>query len=869
MKKTNIGSLMLLLTVGLCGCNGNGDGGTSSLEETSSSSSSSTSSTIEEPSVKNLRRNGTISLNVTGLSAFITGFGELHYNSGVSYSYGDRSVESDSDDGLNAELLISPSNGIEYQRDKKTISASESTIENYKALGNLFGFFDGLGSLVKGMLPEGLSNDFSSTYKAPSAYYSSIKKMEDDEISALDEKLSLSYTEDQGFVYALTDETGKLASSDYSKLRAYATKDNSVLKSIKGIVQAFCTSVGEGSFDVSAIDFIGLFNSLIPDSFDWSEEDNAKIVKMVVDILATGISGEKTTREDNGIQYTDVKFFINEEGISDFNSNVIPYLTEKLPDASMAISNMELSKLEFKLSSYLNDDGEYVFSGIGLNLDLKKVALILNPSISFDLVLNPAVAEISSSYFKELNEKNSVYSSLNDKFQAFYEKAGPYVKFMNTDSPMMNVDLSALDEGTALWAELKDEYSALEDDVKFMLGKSISDDTFNESNNPFTTAKNAIESLSVPSDGITSDNVEDTFKTISKYKNWRDGLSKYENGKKALAALDSYYEATLQNWMEWKKSYDADKDAALAEGSSVENVQKLILRATDSQCLPLESKTVKGADYFSDEQREELSSYTSILSDVANYGKDILDVFKQFIINHTVSDGGTQTIDKELLKQISARFDYSYSNGTYTVKETEDSFASSAAELLFGNSGIHGKLSSKESSSWTDSFISETGGVVKTALQEWADEVALSGKALLANAAYSDADGKNTFDSQYDKLKAEVDSIEMLTAPLTNQQASKYSSDASEMLAACKSVSSLIPTCTISKSLTSVKVKFNSVNYSISVTKDGNAYTLDSSKITRSGSYQTWQFTEDGSYSIVLSYADGSLPYTMTYTFNV
>lgn len=890
IKKLSIGVLVVLSSMLLASCGINEKD--SILSSPSSPNSSNDNGNTDEPSnvvLANQKRNGSFNLDVSlGESAQnFFGFSSLNYHSGVSLVYQTADGKMGKGENENIHFVFNPSDGKGYKdADGNDVDNTTATLNNYQSLSKVFGFFDYLtssplgGMMVAPSIPSGTSDNISPTYKAPAAYYYSLKDLTSEQASDLGEELSLYYLKGEDFYFADTNSKAKASDGSHDQLRAFGQekiKSTDFGSIFEGISQIIGGESGE-SLDASTI--LSLLTAFVPEGeFDTSDNKTLIDISRTLDVLLTGIKGKKETVIDESGAKTIFTIQLNQQALDKVNNEMLPALVEEAGDAGAALAGAKLDDINMSFTSQLGNDNNTYVTDFKFNVSLSNMLMgMVTPKISLDLSLDPSTTKVEDDYFSKAKDTLDFYSGLNDQFLAYYNQVKPYVKFIGIDKPEANIDLSALDEGEKTWADLKTQYGLLSEDSKFMLGNSITADTFT-ADDPFKLAQERLDKVTLPEGGITQDNIESVFgeanamgsydRVISNYKNWRTALENYEKTKPVFDSLEAAYKENEGEWETWSKELQALESKVY----TADDLNKLYLKLITEMPADWSGEFV----FFTEEEQNTLTGLMAPYKDSATQAKVLLKAFTDYLVkNRTVIEGKeTKTFDYKLLVNLGTLPSYTYDEKTHEFTLTSDGSGdkpinqSTFLQNLFSNNenskGVYQSLDEDTQKAWKDDFFSKIDSTnLALTLKDWGDAINGEAEDLLTKSNYQSAQEKQALSDGIKKVQQEIDSLEALTPVVTDYDVDNYTKNSKDILASVNLIKGLVPDSgkvdEKNKTFT-----FDGSKYKIEVQKDGKAYALDDKNIQNKGKDgEVVTFIEKGSYVITLRNLNTSYPYSLT-----
>ena len=530
MKSKKILSLLGLMSlVTLASCQ-NGPSSTTSSSLTSStlssesenSSSSSTSSTTEEPeevTYENYQRNGHLNASIDFLSKDSY---KLSVPADLSFAYG-------SDKSLGDDMELSLRLDEVYDKGTEEEPSMYSATENFKSIQFVYNLPALLGAL-SGMLPPDLDlsflpNDFTAAVPA----YQEIIDSKDAEAFPK-ERLNINLVDGTDLVYTdVAAEEGK------EMLRAFVSSDVSSVSESLGSLDL--DSLLE-SLDFSSIDLTQIFQML--DMLFPTEDTIRPISSLLGEIFYIAGDGlDIDINSDLANASVDVDFRLNETGLSK--------VTDLLVEAAGGDMGSMLSVSSLSLGFTLFTDGEMVNQFGGLRLDAG-LGVELFPGFSMpigvrlDLGFDKEKTTLEKDYFEKRNQTIAGHATTDAAFESFYSKVKSYVS-----GTAAEIDLRA--ETEELLQAYAAEYNDLSEDVKFMLGTSVSPESIlkayqsgRENFGKVLENWNKRENKSFANDGEITSLVKD----ISGYAYWKEALAEDEVGAEIAKAIDETMKNELQ-----------------------------------------------------------------------------------------------------------------------------------------------------------------------------------------------------------------------------------------------------------------------------------------------------------------------------------
>lgn len=794
MKK----KLLLILTIPtmlLASCNST----TSSVVPTTSSkgnptttesnSNPTTDSDQPAPTLKNQSRTGAINLDIKGLELVAPSGFNFHTPITVAYTTANNHFNL-SGANTNIQVAFDPTIGVAYDSADEDgnpiqVSAQDAALSNFEALSVVYGFFDGsILSLAGSMLPAGLSDSFSGTYKAPAAYYFSLGSQAEggslltkENIKDYSETFSLSYLNGEQFYFADTyNKQNSSTNSKYKKVRSFGEKESKMIDlptTIKTVAEMI------SGIDLESFDVLGLLSNFLP--ADFVSSDNA--IARALEVLAAGLEMHKTTRDVDGLTYTDIALSLNDSALDVVNNKMMPALAKET--GQDMLSGINLSYIDLTLSTYPNVNGYTSISDLKFNVGLAtdiaisgfEGGLKMTPSLALDINLGTEETALSDTYFTDLQAQMEFYAGLNDQFLTFFELAKPYIKFINIDKPERNIDLSDLSAGDSIWSDLGSKYKALNEDVKFMVGNSIDGTTFtDDAKNPFKVAATMFDKVKLPEGGTID---EDTISTIfndsmklgpitlpgtwdvTVYKNWKKALRANAKTKPAMDKVDAFYQTKKADWDAWKKVVDASIANTSADKVNQENLQKLQLALT--QNLPGDATIVPSASkylaFLDEDQQTALISSMQYNSDSNLVAETFMTAFNNFAVKNLIDKADAYTA----LIPLAQEFNYDYANGVYTINANGKESSTSFLKTLLD------KLANMNDADKKESLINSFSGSkdnLNTALGNWSNDLQAKLQGIIGEGLTKEK--KKTLESTIEDYRAQTEVIKGLTEAFIN-----------------------------------------------------------------------------------------------------
>ena len=633
----------------------------------------------EEVTYENYTRKGSLSLDLSAggiIGTLAPSLAQASYNSEVLYTFEKASDGSMTDD---AELLIHPNVVVAPGED-----SPYSVSKNFSTLYTIFGFPSSLGSLsslLSGMDMPSLPDDLNLAGNA----YNANATAE----TPTDEELAVRLVSGNKATFTATSE---------DKLRAFDETDVSdTFETIAGLdltgmVSSLLPMVS--SMDIATILNLvdGLVDNMLP------EETLRPILVAVgdaIDILSEGLDVDIQPDENYADGASSVTLSLNEAGLEQ-SSEALNGLMAGNDMASLI--SLDLSKASVTLEFFNESDKELTNQLGGLSLDLGLDAKLLGGiltapiNLSLDLSFDRESTEATKDYFDGIPTLVDGYRKTDEAFHTYYDKVKPYL----TDTSA--IDLTSATAATI--ADLQKEYEGLSEDVKFMLGNTVSSDAIAK------LYKDGRELLGSEAQGETEatglvkewDALTDKrFESLSKvqtflgnvrnYASWREAIAELgDKGTAILTAIDKTVSDTLEKAKTDVDKYVSDLDSYTKNPDDETAVTAIVDDLKNFSTF----EDIDDDSYFylmTDKQQEEA---TSLYSKVKDFKNDTYKVFADNVLSKLTKDG--VTIDYALLKECVLGTNTLYAK--YSSSQTSINSLLSGALAEEGNADLLKKVTS-------------------------------------------------------------------------------------------------------------------------------------------------------------------------------
>lgn len=598
----------------------------------SSPSSPSTPTPDPEPEpvvTTNFRREGNLTLDVQlPMLLNILGIPNITYDSTTDLYF--QNV-SDGSLGRNLEWNIYP-NVI----DDTSEDSAYSVESNFAALAFVYGFPQSLGSIGE-MIGELPSLPYDMQTAAP-AYKANSTASEEN--PATTETLSVNLVDGQDAVF-----TGTSSDGTKTGLRTYIESDvSSLYESIASFdIEETIEGLGDtlNGLDLSGLDVVSalqlidiLFDSMIPDSS--SLRPIITTIGEVIAFLGEGLDID-IVADSQGASSIDVVLSLNQDGLDEL-TNIVSGLIDDAVSGILPGFSIDPSVEEVRLSLNFFNEGETLknqFGGIELNLGLSIMSMPM--SVDLDLAFDHTATQVENDYFEDRNAVLAEYSAIDAAFEAYYGKVDPYL------NDASRIDLRAATEETV--DALVAEYEGLSEDVRFMLGSTVSATSipalYEAGRDALLSLSENWKALEEKSFAALSD-IDSFVSSVKGYAYWKEAIGELSEGEAIVSAIDATVSSVLSKAESDAEVYLADVEAYKADPSDV-NEGKIVadLKAFSSLVDNVDPEG-QYAYLFSSEQ---LETGKAIVTSLSNYEEVVLDAYLDHLFSVFGQEGFSLTYD--------------------------------------------------------------------------------------------------------------------------------------------------------------------------------------------------------------------------------